>query len=150
MAAAGVQAPSCDSIRSAAPESLSAISQRRGLSLFHFPCCIWRSRAFVVSVLFPGSLSGPEFAVEPRLGHGPVAAKSASGKLTCTETLDRSYYSRSPEPLTRPPCEKPVLDSKRGRSHLKLVKTDRLRVAVTFANGHEIYFLPASLHTATA
>jgi hypothetical protein len=68
-----------------------------------------------------------------------LAATSNLPKYVCVETIDRSYYSRKNPPDTPPSCEKIALDRKRGRDALQLDKTDRLRLAVVIAQGHEIY-----------
>jgi hypothetical protein len=56
----------------------------------------------------------------------------------CVETIDRSYYSRK-NAGDSASCERLLLDRKNGRDVLRLDKTDRLRVAVRFASGREIY-----------
>jgi hypothetical protein len=68
-----------------------------------------------------------------------LAATSDLPKYICVETIDRSYFSRKNPPETPPSCERIALDRKRGRGDLQLDKTDRLRVAVTIAQGREIY-----------
>jgi hypothetical protein len=68
-----------------------------------------------------------------------LAAAAQLPKYVCTETIERSYYSRkepSEDPLS---CERILVDRKKGRYSLKLDATDRLRVSVTEAQGREIY-----------
>jgi hypothetical protein len=57
----------------------------------------------------------------------------------CTETIERSYYSRREPPEDPPSCERILIDRKNGRYHLRLDATDRLRVSVVIHQGREIY-----------
>jgi hypothetical protein len=57
----------------------------------------------------------------------------------CVETIDRSYFSRAEQPESPPSCEQIAVEAKKGRRHLKLDATDRLRVLVAVAQGREIY-----------
>jgi hypothetical protein len=56
-------------------------------------------------------------------------------KYVCVETIDRSYFSRREPPEDAPSCERIAVDRKKGRYHLKLDATDRLRVSVAIAEG---------------
>jgi hypothetical protein len=60
-------------------------------------------------------------------------------KFVCVETIDRSYFSREEPPESPPSCEQIAVDRKKGRRHLKLDATDRLRLSVAVAQGREIY-----------
>jgi len=60
-------------------------------------------------------------------------------KYICTETIERSYYSRKEPPEDPPSCERILVDRKKGRYSLNLDATDRLRVSVAETQGREIY-----------
>jgi hypothetical protein len=68
-----------------------------------------------------------------------LAAAPRLPKYVCTETIERSYYSRTNPPEDRLSCERILVDGKRGTRKLKLDATDRLRVRVNEAQGREIY-----------
>jgi hypothetical protein len=68
-----------------------------------------------------------------------LAEAEALPKYICTETIDRSYYSRRERPEDPPSCERILVDRKKDRYHLKLDATDRLRVLVAIGQDREIY-----------
>jgi hypothetical protein len=68
-----------------------------------------------------------------------LAAAPKLPKFVCTETIERSYYSRKNPPEDRLSCERILADGKKGTQKLKLDATDRLRVRVNEAQGREIY-----------
>jgi hypothetical protein len=62
-------------------------------------------------------------------------------KCTCVQTIDRSYFKRTPAASSR---DQASADKKRGRSSLRLYLTDRVRVDVGQDDGHEIHSWPGS------
>jgi hypothetical protein len=69
-----------------------------------------------------------------------IMAKAAHlPTYACVETIDRSYYSRTNTPDPPPSCERIDIDRKKGRSHMKLDSTDRVRVAVAVTGNRELY-----------
>jgi hypothetical protein len=68
-----------------------------------------------------------------------LAAAPQLPKYVCTETIERSYYSRRERPEEPPSCERILVDRKKGKYKLKPDATDRLRVSVSAAQGREIY-----------
>src|SRR5580692_7622609 len=69
-----------------------------------------------------------------------IMAKAAHlPTYACVETIDRSYYSRTNTPDPPPSCERIDIDRKKGRSHMKLDSTDRIRVAVAVTGDRELY-----------
>ena len=90
---------------------------------------------FVALTLFAqdpaGTLEQTRDHVLPKLKRLPM--------LTCVETIGRRYFSREDQPGPAPACENIVLDRKKARKPPKFQKSDRLRLAVTIAEGREIY-----------
>jgi hypothetical protein len=68
-----------------------------------------------------------------------IARLPREPRYSCVATIDRSYFSRKNPPLNPLSCERIYLDRKAGRNKLQLDKTDRLRLQVVLAAGHEIY-----------
>jgi len=68
-----------------------------------------------------------------------LSAVPGGPQFACVETVDRNYFSLENPPLRQPSCEELRSDRKKGRTRLKLVAADRLRVEVTMTQGREIY-----------
>jgi hypothetical protein len=68
-----------------------------------------------------------------------LAASPRLPNYVCTETIERSYYSRREPPEDPPSCERILIDRKKGKYSMKLDATDRLRVSVAETEGREIY-----------
>jgi hypothetical protein len=68
-----------------------------------------------------------------------LAAAPRLPKYVCTETIERSYYSRKEPPKDPPSCERILVDRKKGKYSMNLDATDRLRVSVAETEGGEIY-----------
>jgi hypothetical protein len=71
-------------------------------------------------------------------------------KYVCVETVDRSYYQRlvprdaPPQPQPEPACRQPDAGNAAARDPLQLASTDRVRLEVTVAQGHELHSWPGA------
>jgi hypothetical protein len=70
------------------------------------------------------------------------AAMRKLPKCTCVQTIDRSYFKRTPAASS---CDQASADKKKGRSSLHLYLTDRIRLDVAQDYGHEIHSWPGAM-----
>jgi len=60
-------------------------------------------------------------------------------RISCTQTIDRSYFKRANPPEGTPSCEQIGIDRKKARYKMKLYATDRIRVKVMMIDGREVF-----------
>src|ERR1700683_197351 len=68
-----------------------------------------------------------------------LAMRAPLSKISCTVTIDRSYFARANPPERAPSCDQVAADRKKGRYKLKLYATDRIRLKSLFAGGREVF-----------
>lgn len=71
-----------------------------------------------------------------------IAAMRKLPKYNCVQTIDRSYFKRTPAASS---CDQASADKKKGRSSLHLYMTDRVRLDVAQDDGHEIHSWPGAM-----
>lgn len=68
-----------------------------------------------------------------------VAANAEKvAKMSCVQTVDRSYFRRAYPPDPRPSCDQLHADLRRSHLKMYLAATDRLRTRVSIGNGSEL------------
>ncbi|HWE52615.1 MAG TPA: hypothetical protein VG273_22675 [Bryobacteraceae bacterium] len=68
-----------------------------------------------------------------------LAAANRPLKISCIQTMERSYFSRVRPPGRAPSCDEIAAERKNGRAKLKLDATDRFRVKVFPSGAREVF-----------